>query len=239
MKHRNLLLALAAIALGFAALFRFAVIGYGVTALLCVGAAAVLVLYALLPKRFKIMLTILLCIGAVLFTAAEVQVLRASHGEPEAQADYLIVLGAGVNGTVPSLSMLNRLHAALDYLNAHPGCTAVVTGGMGRGEQISEAEAMAVWLEAQGIAPERILWEPEATSTLENLRFSLALIPDREQKRIAVCSSEYHLCRAEYMGRSLGAELLGVPARTTLPVLRFNYFVREGIGMWYLWLFGV
>ena len=35
-------------------------------------------------------------------------------------ADAVIVLGAGVNGTEPSLSLRTRLDAALDYLEAHP-----------------------------------------------------------------------------------------------------------------------
>jgi len=236
---RKLLLIPAAVCVAGAAFFRFTLIGYGVTALLLLALAAALALYALLPRKGQIALTALICLALVLFAAAEIPVVRASRGDPEADADYLIVLGAGVNGSVPSLSMVNRLNAARDYLNAHPDCVAVVSGGMGPGETVTEAEAMTRWLLAEGIAPERVIEEDRAASTLENLRFSLALIPDWQEKRIAVCSSEYHLCRAQRMGRALGVELSGVPARTTLPVLRVNYFVREAAGMWYLWLFGV
>ena len=54
-------------------------------------------------------------------------------------ADAVIVLGAGVNGTEPSLSLRTRLDAALDYLEAHPDIPVVLTGGTGYGEEISEA----------------------------------------------------------------------------------------------------
>ena len=182
------------------------------------------------------MLTVLLCIGAVVFTAAEIPVVKASKGTPEA-ADYLIVLGAGVNGTAPSLSMVNRLTAAKDYLDAHPDCIAVVTGGQGRGESITEAAAMTDWLTAHGIPQERIIREDRATSTAENLEYSFALIPDAANAKIAVCSSEYHLYRAEYAARQMGYTLAGVPGRTTYPVLRLNYFIREGLGVIYLHIF--
>ena len=218
--------------------FKFALIGYGVTALVLAGIGVCILLYLFLPRKFKIMLTVLLCIGAIVFTAAEIPVVKAAKGAPDTEADYLIVLGAGVNGTAPSLSMVNRLTAAKDYLDAHPGCIAVVTGGRGRGESITEAAAMTDWLTAHGIPQERIIREDQATSTEENLEFSFALIPNAANAKIAVCSSEYHLYRAEYMARQMGYTLAGVPGRTTYPVLRLNYFIREGLGVIYLHIFG-
>ena len=218
--------------------FKFALIGYGVTALVLAGVGVCILLYLFLPRKLKIMLTVLLCVGAVIFTAAEIPVIKASKGTPDADADYLIVLGAGVNGSAPSLSLVNRLTAARDYLDEHPNCIAVVTGGQGRGENLTEAQAMADWLTARGIATERIIREERATSTEENLEFSFALIPDAAHAKIAVCSSEYHLYRAEYMARQMGYELSGVPGRTTYPVLRLNYFIREGLGVIYLHIFG-
>ena len=56
---------------------------------------------------------------------------------------------------------------------------------------------------------------------------------------MAVCSSEYHLCRAEYMARSMGREVFGVPGTTRLSLLRVNYFIREALGMVHYTLFGV
>lgn len=218
--------------------FKFALIGYAIMALFFAGAGIVILLYLVLPKKFKIMLTILLCVGAIVFSAALLPVIEAAKGTPDIDADYLIVLGAGVNGTVPSLSMVNRLNAALDYLSAHPDCIAVVSGGQGRGEDVTEAQAMHTWLLARGIAEERIIEEARSTSTEENLRFSLALIPDAENQSIAVCSSEYHLCRATLLAEQMGYTVGGIPAKTTKPVLKLNYFAREALGLSYLRLFG-
>lgn len=222
-----------------AAFFRFALVGYAYLAALFAGAALCIALYLLLPRALRIALTCLLCAGAALFAAAEAPVVRASRGEADCDADYLIVLGAGLRGTAPSLSLRNRLTAAQDYLLTHPDCVAVVTGGQGPGEEATEASVMAAWLESAGIAPERILVEDKATSTAENLEFSLAMIGDTTGLTLAVVSSEYHLYRAELMGAQLGVTLHGVAARTTMPLLRLNYFIREAFGVVHMWVFGM
>ncbi len=221
-----------------AVFFRFALIGYLYMALLCAGIGVCALLYAFLPRVFRIMLTVLLVIGCAAFTVGVAPVVRASGGTPGYDAQYLIVLGAGVNGTAPSLSMLNRLVAAKEYLDAHPDCTAIVSGGQGSGEQITEAEAMRRWLTANGIDARRIIPEEHSANTLENLRNSVALIPDARTARISVCSSEYHLYRAQYLAGQLGYEVGAVPARTSLPVLRLNYYIREGLGNVYYHVFG-
>ena len=71
-------------------------------------------------------------------------------------ADAVIVLGAGVNGTEPSLSLRTRLDAPLDYLEAHPDIPVVLTGGTGYGEEeISEAACMYDYLTAHGVGAGR------------------------------------------------------------------------------------
>lgn len=222
-----------------AAFFRFALVGYTYIAALLAGVAICIALYLLLPRSLRIALTALLCAGVIVFTAAEIPVVRASRGDSDCDADYLIVLGAGLRGSVPSLSLRNRLTAAEEYLLAHPDCTAVVTGGQGPGEDATEASVMAAWLIRAGIAPERILVEDKATSTAENLEFSLAMIGGTEGETLAVVSSEYHLYRAERMGEALGVTLHGVAAKTTKPILRLNYFIREAFGVVHMWVFGL
>ena len=67
---------------------------------------------------------------------------------------------------------MRRLEGALDYLNQYPDSVAIVSGGMGKGEDITEAKAMHDWLVQHGLPEERVLMEPKATSTEENLRYS-------------------------------------------------------------------
>ena len=89
-RPQNLPWLIAALALlVLAGFFRFALIGYGTIALACAGAAAVIVLWLLLPKGWRIALAAVLLAGTALFTAAEIPIVRASRGTPEEDADYL------------------------------------------------------------------------------------------------------------------------------------------------------
>ena len=166
---------------------------------------------------------------------------RSSRGAEEPDSEYLVVLGAGVNGTTPSRSLRERLDAAYAYLLEHPDSLAIVSGGQGDGEDITEAQCMYHYLTDKGIDPERVWMESEATSTLENLQYSLNLIEENIGTRpgkIAIVSSEYHLHRAGLFAGWLDIEAELVPARTAIPPLRWNYYLREIFAVWYYSLFG-
>lgn len=227
-----------------AAFLRFALVGYSFLAYcLCCAAAVVLVYGFLLKRKWRktlIALTLLLCLGFCLFFTMEIPVIVDSFGDKDVDADYIIVLGAGVNGSVPSLSMVNRMTPTIEYLESHPGCIAILTGGQGEGENLSEAQAMYDYLTARGISPEQLIMEDKATSTEENLKFSFDIIGEElEKSTVAVVSSEYHLHRAKTMAKMLGVEVYGIPGRTSYPVLMTNYFIREAFGMVHLYVFGI
>ena len=66
------------------------------------------------------------------------------HGHMNAidDAEYIIVLGSKVNGTKPSYSLQYRIDKAAEYLKSHDKTIAIVSGGEGKGEDITEALAM-------------------------------------------------------------------------------------------------
>lgn len=175
--------------------------------------------------------------GLVYLVIVEVPIVKQSHGDADAEYDYIIVLGAAVHGDTPSLSLIERMSAARDYMRSHPDCTAIVSGGQGSNENLSEAQAMFDWLTANGIAPERIIKEDKATSTLENLKFSFAIISSRGGSA-AVVTSEYHIYRAKLLAGSLGENVGAVAAHTTYLPIRLNYFLREAFGVTYQRLLG-
>ncbi len=165
-----------------------------------------------------------------------ITIVHSSRGTEHPEAEYLIVLGAGVNGDIPSRSLQERLDRAVAYLNSHPDAIAIVSGGQGDGENISEAQCMYQVLTNSGISSERIWTEPHATSTLENLTYSLDVIKAHTgtlPETVAIVSSEYHLHRAAMFARRLGIEAELVPAVTSALPLRLNYYLREIFAVWY------
>ena len=98
---------------------------------------------------------------------------------------------------------------------------------------------MSLWLTQNGISPDRLLLEEKSNSTETNLINSLTIISAQggdPTGKIAVLSSEYHLYRAKFMARQLGAQPLGVAGHTSNFVLMVNYFIREAFAIVYLWI---
>lgn len=223
-----------------AVVFRYFMKGYSYIAHLLTLSAALLVFYRFLPQSGSRVLSWLLLAGAVLFTAFEIPVLLHAHTDRDCGRKYLIVLGAEVIGTRPSRSLRYRLEAAQDYLGRFPESFAVVSGGRGRNEEISEAQCMFEQLCAAGISPERIFTEEKAVSTMENLSLSFDIIRSRGDDpdgNTAILSSSYHLFRAKRMARTLNVRAAGVACYPGNPILAANFFIREAFGVAHLLLF--
>ena len=117
---------------------------------------------------------LLVFVLTVLFTCLLIgSGMRRGEKEP---CRYLIVLGAQVSGRRITDSLKRRLDRAREYLVQNEETLVIVSGGRGKGEDLSEAEAMASYLMENGIAKERISQEDQSRTTKENLLFSAALI---------------------------------------------------------------
>lgn len=231
--------------------FLTGVPGFGFSAFLCFAAAGIWSVYILLgawqrrkekPARvLRRILTICLALGLLTSAVTLGLIIGGSVGDPETQQEYIIVLGAGVHGTAPSLILSQRIQAAVAYLTEHPDTICIVSGGQGPGESITEALCMYRELTAQGISPERIWQEDKSTSTWENLNYSLDLIQKKTGSRpntLGIVSNEFHLFRACWQAEKCGVEAVGIPAQTGWLSLRVNYFLREIAAVWKYLIFG-
>ena len=232
-------------------LCKFVLPGYSFSALVCVVLICICLFYALIPLaalRFPLaakwitgIVSAVLILGLLVCGATEAVIIHASFGSPEQETPYVLVLGAKVNKNGPSVSLWDRIYAAHDYLIAHPDTIAVVSGGQGRDEPITEAQCMFDQLTRLGIDPSRILMEDKATSTWENLHFTLDLLEQATGQRpteLGVLSSEYHLFRASLFTRACDVEFIGIPARTSRLSQKVNHFMREVAGVWHYILLG-
>lgn len=234
-----------------AIILRFVLWGYSFSALVCCCLIGIIAFYEItrmlrdkFPKPVKILrriFTVCLVIGLLVVGSTETVIIHASFGSPEQPVDYVVVLGAKVRVTGPSASLWDRIYGAYDYLETHPDAIAIVSGGQGEDEPITEAQSMYDELINLGIDPERIWIEDEATSTWENLNFTLDLIEEKTGQRpqkLGVVSSEYHLFRASLFAKKCGVEFVGIPARTSRPGQLINHFMREVAGVWHYLLLG-
>ena len=251
-KRERLLFAAALVFLALAVLLRF-VPGLRFSALLCLCATAVLFIFYLLEHFARrghraaawceLALIAALLLGFSLFTVLETMVVRGSFAdESDAPVSAVIVLGAGVNGETPSLTLRTRIDAAAAYLEEHPDVPVVLSGGQGPGEAITEAECMRRALVRRGVDESRLYPEERSTSTQENLRYSRAILEELgvdPAQRVAIVTSDYHLCRARLMwGGDTAAVPAHLPSTLYFQCLTVNYFIREAFGLAAYFVYG-
>jgi uncharacterized SAM-binding protein YcdF (DUF218 family) len=145
------------------------------------------------------------------------------------------VLGAGVDGDTPSPILQDRINAAYDYLTKHPDTVCIATGGKGDDENLSEAQCIYNHLTQMGISGDRIWMEDQATSTVENFRYSIDLLKQETgsiPKSVGVLSNEFHLFRASLMAKNNGLSPIFIAAPTSDAWTRIYYTVREIFVLW-------
>ena len=251
-KRERRLFAAALVFLASAVLLRF-VPGLRFSALLCLCATAVLFIFYLLEHFARrghraaawceLALIAALLLGFSLFTVLETMVVRGSFAdESDAPVSAVIVLGAGVNGETPSLTLRTRIDAAAAYLEEHPDVPVVLSGGQGPGEAITEAECMRRALVRRGVDESRLYPEERSTSTQENLRYSRAILEELgvdPARRVAIVTSDFHLCRARLMwGGDTAAVPAHLPSALYFQCLTVNYFIREAFGLAAYFVYG-
>ncbi|WP_232232631.1 YdcF family protein [Cupriavidus sp. amp6] len=151
----------------------------------------------------------------------------AAKGSP---AKAILILGSGTPHCTASPTLVARLNDGLALARRWPAARVVVSGGQDFGLRCSEADIMADYLTAHGMAPDRLIREDRSTSTEDNMRFSRRLL---EQQGVSAAdplilvTSDFHLMRAKRIAHKAGFQVVsGVGAATPL-YLRYNAWLRE------------
>mgnify|MGYP000181091931 CR=1 FL=1 len=153
-------------------------------------------------------------------------ILKQIHSVPRTNIDCLIILGAGLKGEQITKSLQFRLETAYSYMEAHPDTTAIVSGGKGKGETITEAQAMNRYLIKKGISSDRIKMEPDSTNTYENFLFSKELL-EKNVLAVGIVTNNFHIYRALQIAKKLNLQNpVGIPAPTELLIF-VHFMVRE------------
>lgn len=162
--------------------------------------------------------------GEIVAAAPEAAAARATA------AKSIVILGAGTPNCAASPTLAARLDAGLMLARQLPAAWVVVSGGEDFLRGCREADVMADYLLARGLAPIRLIREGRATSTDENLRFSRELLAQQgvpATEPVIVVTSDFHLMRAERIARKAGfTQVAGAAAPTPL-YLRYNAWLRE------------
>ena len=185
-----------------------------------------------LPERYKKLVKVLkavyICgmgVYVVTYSTFAVWVSSGAEYQTDKDYDYMIVFGGGVKDSRLSRYGQNRLNTAVTYLEEHKNTLVIVSGGIGEGETLSEADIMAEYLMQNGISGERIILEDMAKNTWENIEFSFDMI--EEGKSVLGVSSDYHVKRIELMAKDQNVNLDMIASKSEFELNTISSFVRE------------
>ena len=188
-----------------------------------------------LAKRLLTVVLTLILIGMLAFFILLGIVLAGSHDQVSGQPSIMIILGCQVRPDGPSILLQDRIDEAAAYLLDHPEVTVVASGGQGPDEPMSEARAIRDALVEQGVEEERILLEEASHNTVQNLRYSKALLEEAgidTSGGVLVVSNGFHLARVRMLAARCGfgqVSTLAAP-ESHLPS-RLAMYIREPLAL--------
>jgi uncharacterized SAM-binding protein YcdF (DUF218 family) len=162
----------------------------------------------------------------------------ASRGAPAgiiALGGALDTVVSPVRGEVALNEAAERMTAVAELARRFPQARIVFSGGSGRiiFDGVSEASLAARLFESFGIAKERITLEDKSRDTLENARFTKALLAPKAGERWLLVTSAHHMPRSVGLFRSEGfvVEAFPVDYRTRGAIDMLRAFSTLGDGL--------
>lgn len=144
----------------------------------------------------------------------------------------VIVLGAQVVNSRPTLILQGRIKAAAAYLTSHPDSVCIASGGQGADENISEASCIRESLISDyGINASRIYMEDKSSSTSQNLENSAKIIKENNlSTNVVLATDGFHMFRAKTLARWKGLVPYSCTAKTDKRLVLYLY-LREFAGI--------
>lgn len=156
----------------------------------------------------------LLIIIHIVFTA--VSIIHYGKRDEKTHCDTAIVLGAATwNGKVSPVYRERLNHGIWLYENGYVD-SLVLTGGVGEGNSISDAETAKRYAISQSVPEQAILIEEASTITEENLEFAKDIMDENGFYSAIIVSDPLHMKRAMLMAKDYGIDAYASPTPTTM-----------------------
>lgn len=166
-------------------------------------------------RRFvRRLLVGVLLVGALVVGGTGFRVWQVARDDDRTSADVVLVLGAAQYGGTPSKILEARLKHAKNLFTEGVAKHIVTTGGRQPGDEYTEAEASAIWLEHHGVPADAVTDVPEGSDTLGSLRAAAQIAADRGWHTAVIVSDPWHSLRARTMADDVGLEAWTSPTHS-------------------------
>src|ERR1700722_18496355 len=161
-----------------------------------------------------------------------VQVWLTSRESVPRPASAIVVMGAAQYDGVPSPDLRARLDEALILYRRGLAPFVVVAGYKEKGDQFTEAQAGARYLENQGV-PSSAIARVGGSDSYENLADADVVLKGRGDRTVLITTDPFHEDRSIAIASGLGMIPFPTPTHPS-PISGFStvpYFVKEAIAV--------
>ena len=162
----------------------------------------------------KISLYVLLFGIGYIFYSALVIINYASKSNNDS-SDIAIVLGNAIIGDQPSPVFRERIEHGITLYKKGTVKQLIFTGGVGKGEILTEAEVAQAYAIKSGVKSTDIFTERNSTITYENLIEAKKIIDQNNMNSILIVSDPLHMKRAMSMATDIGLNAKPAPTPTS------------------------
>ena len=183
-------------------------------------------------RAFRILASLFLLV-VCLWACALVAVVVYGRRDQARAADAIVVLGAAQYDGRPSPVLKARLDHAIDLYRADYAPYLILTGGVGVGDTVSEAEVGKRYAMHAGVPSQRILIEPSGVSSDQSMRTVRRLMDGKQLHTALLVSDPFHMLRLHVLASQLDIRSYSSPTRTS--PIRFDsseewrHVIRESL----------
>jgi len=147
------------------------------------------------------------------------------------EADAIVVLGAAQYNGRPSPVFKARLDYALELYRQGYAPRLVLTGGVGKGDTVSEGEVARRYALRRGVDDAAMLVEREGLTSAASMKAAADLMHENGLESALIVSDSYHMLRVELLARRMGIKPYRAPTPNSpidrVPETRMKYVLRE------------
>ena len=168
-------------------------------------------------KKLVILVSLHVVFLIILFAIiTAVNITHYGKVDEKAHCDVAIILGAATSDGEVSPVYRERInHGIWLYENGYVDCL-ILTGGIGNGNEISDAFAAKQYAIKKGVPEQVIFIEEKSTITEENLEYAKAIMDEHSLDTAIIVSDPLHMKRAMLMASDYGIDACSSPTPTTM-----------------------
>ena len=168
-----------------------------------------------MPPIARRILVALIVVPLLVYVFAFLAVVMASRQDQRRPVSAIVILGAAQYNGKPSPVLRARLDHALTLYREGLAATMVVTGGIGKGDLVSEATVGRQYLVGHGVPESAVVVRPDGRSTQASIRSVAAWAGEHGMHSVLLVSDPFHMLRLHLEARRTSLEAYTSPTRTS------------------------